>query len=87
MKYAPLPIGKPVSCFDLLMLSKQLPYVFRRALSQKARAGGAGWATLSNNGEACMQFINLQAAEKYNIQRLGCLFLEREDEQRHKGRQ
>ena len=35
-------IGKPVSCFDPLILSKQLPYVFRRALSQKARAGGAG---------------------------------------------
>ena len=37
-------IGKPVSCFDLLMLSKQLPYVFRRALSQEARAGGAAVA-------------------------------------------
>ena len=32
-------IGKPVSCFDLLMLSKQLPYVFRRASSQKASQG------------------------------------------------
>ena len=32
---------KPVACCDLLMLLKQLPYVFRRALSQKARAGGA----------------------------------------------
>merc|ERR1712216_276591 len=31
-------IGKPVACFDLLMLSKQLPYVFCRALSQEARA-------------------------------------------------
>ena len=46
-------IGKPVSCFDLLMLSKQLPYVFHRSSivePEESEPGGAALVRALDTG-------------------------------------